>query len=308
MRTRTSACLTRAHNLVFSLTHTLSHTHTHSLTRTHTHSLTHTHTHSRCFKCHSASRHSQAPEPCMCACAATAVFAAGRARLTGISPSFLVRAVRCVSSRVTAPTLSRWTQRTRPRQTSGLGRGGGTAYAALETAVDAGTGAVEGAIYAVRIRRTLIWMVVWLAYLLSPVPSPSPLSRLVRFPPLFLSFFLPGCSLFMVYSFSIARGKMLSAELRPVSGFCPTMNSRTVDFGISCSSGSVVFASVCDHDDLEATAVLLWSALRAQGRLEAWHIGNSGHCKRARSCESANSGASQNSFSINGQGDRCTLF
>ena len=47
---------------------------------------------------------------------------------------------------------------------------------------------------------------------------------------------------------------------------------------------------------------------RAQGRLEASHIVNSGRCKRARSCESASSGASQNSFSIMGQGDPCTLF
>ena len=207
---------------------------------------------------------------------------------------------------MTASTLSRWTGRTRPRRTSGLGRGGGTAYAALETAVDAGTGAVEGAIYAVRVRRTLIWKVVWLAYLLSPVPSRSPFSRLVRFPPLFLPFFLSGCSLFMVYSFLIPRSKMLSAadfwglpdhELSHCgfwnflqfrfNGFCVSLRPRR--FG---GNGSLA----------------LERAARAQGRLEASHIGNSGRCKRARSCESASSGASQNSFSIMGQGDPCTLF
>ena len=265
----------------------------------------HSLTHSRCFKCHSATRHSQAPKPCMCACAATAVFAAGRARVDRNFP-FIPRWCRPLryfasdgvypvpvdSENTPSADLGAWQRRVHGVRSAGdrcgrwYGCSGRGYYGSKDTPY-----------------------VDMVAHLLSPVPSRSSFSRLVRFPPLFLPFFLSGCSLFMVYSFSIARGKMLSAELRPISGVCPTMNSRTVDFGISCSSGSMVFESVCDHDDLDATAVLLWSALRAHR--DAWKLrasGTVGRCKRARSCESASSGASQNSFSIMGQGDPCTLF
>ena len=44
----------------------------HALHQTHT--VSHSLTHSMCFTCHSATRHEQAHKPCMCACAATAVF------------------------------------------------------------------------------------------------------------------------------------------------------------------------------------------------------------------------------------------